>query len=148
MTQTKLGQAIGKSQPYISDLKKGDRDGTIETWTAIAEQFKKSFKEFYDFGENLSPPQLSAPIIPSTPQPQPCPTCAHIHDEIIKKHFDIVTKFRNKELAAKINELMVRLEELEGDASLEMLKRQIEFTVKEAEAKANKKNGTNGSLES
>lgn len=50
ITQTKVARAVGISQPYISDLVKGDRSGSETTRRDIAAFFEIAYDEFLDMG--------------------------------------------------------------------------------------------------
>jgi len=86
-TQKKLAEAIGISQPYISDLKYGKREGTPETWVAIANFFGREYSEFCSLGENV----LLATTV-ATP-------------------FEQKNQVKNKDLADSLNKLLAQIEE-------------------------------------
>jgi transcriptional regulator with XRE-family HTH domain len=53
VTQTKVAHAIGISQPYISDLIKGDRSGSEATRRDIADFFGIDYEEFLNIGNRI-----------------------------------------------------------------------------------------------
>jgi len=53
ITQTKVALAVGISQPYISDLIKGDRSGSETTRRDIAAFFGIDYEEFMDLGSRI-----------------------------------------------------------------------------------------------
>ena len=149
-TQVKVGLHAGISQPYVSDLKNGDRDGGLELWEKIAEYFGMEYDEFYAFGKKIV--EYDSNIIGgtqprATSSPAPCPACGDIQNQKQKHHHQIIDNFHNHELAVEINQLLVQLEKLESDDGLKAALEWAKYRVHEAEKKrglTTPANGTEG----
>ncbi|MBF0229184.1 MAG: helix-turn-helix transcriptional regulator [Desulfamplus sp.] len=53
LTKKQLSQETGISQPYLSELASGKKEGAFTTWEKIADFFNMSFADFMALGENL-----------------------------------------------------------------------------------------------
>lgn len=137
ITQTKLAEKIGISQSYISGLKTGDKEGSEKIRTKIAEYFGKTYFEFIDFGRVLQGKKPTTFIfetdkIISALQKglekatvyQQASICGEetpksdLKAHIKKKnqaHHDIVDKFKNADLAEKINHKLLEIEPLDPE---------------------------------
>lgn len=65
VTQPELAIGISKSQPYISDLKKGKKPGPVKTWELIANYLNIPYEVLFSFGESMfdnSGPELKRKI--------------------------------------------------------------------------------------
>ena len=165
-TQTSVAEYIGMKQPYISDLKNGRKKGPPKTWAKIAEYFEKTPKEFEELGfkliansihdeaNNISNRYIDVPmdllknevtVYKKSPQDNTCPTCGgNIKELKNKRHHQIIDTFHNHELAVEINQLLVRLEQLEDDDGLKAALEWAKYRVYEAEKKRGLPRQANG----
>ena len=146
VTQSKIATAIEMSQPYISDLKKGRREGSLDVWEKIAEVFKMSYADFYAFGESLTPNMVSSRL----PSIQMTATATHtpapvidFQDEATKKHQIVIEGFEDREWALSLNEMLVEIEKRAPELK-NIVKGSIENFYKNLpEIAEGKKTGTN-----
>lgn len=140
-SQTELGKVVGKTQPTISDYFKGeyypDMD-IIEKWVthysldfeAILQLGRKdiakrnSTKQSKDIEERLAKIEATLPSLSRQDQ-------ATI-DITTERHRKVIDKFQNKDLALKLNELLLEIEQMEpaalkeAETTLSLLKIKVE----------------------
>lgn len=124
-TQIKVGKHAGISQPYVSDLKNGDRDGGIELWEKISEYFGMAYDDFYNFGKKIieiesetNSIQVPIPQIKFTGTPPEIITGSppqrrktDIETQTDKNHQELVGRFKDKELALQLNQMLITIEQ-------------------------------------
>lgn len=107
------------SSGYLSEIINRKKCPQLDKQERIAKLLGyKSIYDYIDFGKNLT----SADMIGILPQLQmtatatttpPSPPVIDIQEEADKRHQIVITGFQDKELALKINEALVELEQLE-----------------------------------
>lgn len=163
--QTTLAQEYGCSNQYINMIVAGKKKPSYKTQMRFAAKLKYTREEALKIGENKMKgyPQATIPAaffdtpVPqnasdaistvSAEEPPPQRPKTDIEIQADKNHQELVCRFENKEMALKINQLLVRIEQLENNEGLKAALEWAEYRVHQAEKKRgliNPANGTEG----
>lgn len=137
-TQVELGAAVGYVQASVSALALGKVNGSESKRRAISEYFGYSYDEFLKKGQSIIDGTFHGiqPIHQDAPtQAPPQRRKTDIEIQADKTHERLVGRFVDKETALKINQLLIRLEELENGDGLKAALEWAEYRVHQAEKK-------------
>lgn len=144
-----FADVAGISGGYLSEIIGKKKCPKIDKQENIAKKLGyDSLMSFVEYGKTIKQEDMinvipKAKIKPTTPAPPRAKTDIEI--QIDKNHQELVGRFTDKETALKINQLLVRLEELENGDGLKAALEWAEYRVHQAEKKRGLLgNGTEG----
>jgi hypothetical protein len=144
---------VGISGGYLSEIIGKRKCPKIDKQENIAKELGfKTLLDFVEFGKTVCQDDMVAAIPktkvqPTSTQPPASSQCRGTDLQKQKRHHQIIDNFRNHNLAVEINQLLVRLEELEDDDGLKAALEWAKYRVHEAEKKrglTKTANGTEG----
>jgi transcriptional regulator with XRE-family HTH domain len=106
INQKVVAGRIGKSPSFLSQVLSGDREGSLELLSSIAEVSGTSLAEGFEY-ITQNPTASKKPNIIQMPRRRKTDHPPHPDPE----HVKIVGKFKNKKWARRINRLLLEIEE-------------------------------------
>jgi transcriptional regulator with XRE-family HTH domain len=159
ITQDEMAEYAGyQNRNMIAAILGGHSPGSEPKRRAIAAHFGFEYDEFLKIGRKiidgtfthseirLPPPTMTGTattISPPAPEPKDAPPPAKV-TAISEQHYGVVDRFKNKPRGLRINEMLLRIEELDEEALIK-LEGKIETILEQLEESTDKKKtGTQG----
>lgn len=156
--QTTLAEMYGCSNQYINQIVNGAKKPSYKIQNKFCGIIGKTREEFLKIGENKLKGIIHASKSTSTPTHKEarrtiptsgtaCPVC--FQDEHDKAHSILVKGFKSKKVGLKINEILVKIDNISPEKLVEILadmEHELNKLMQKQEAKIPKKTGTDNLL--